>query len=136
MKILPTLAACALAVAGATACLPDPPPPPPPPVVSLAPPHCGQTINDHVLIVLTTDQAACPAAPNQRRIVVDEDCAPLMGGNNYADDCVRGNMAQKPGRALYGPVIARRGSFVAGDSGMTFIASDYWAPAPYTGGTR
>jgi len=126
------------ALASLMACDPIPapaPPPPPPPVVSAA--QCGQTINDHVIVTTVADAPRCPAAVGQRRIVVDEPCGPLMPGTIWADDCMRGNMTQRPGRALFGPVIARRGSFLAGDTAVTFIASDYWAPAPFTqGGAR
>lgn len=91
--------------------------------------YCGQTADGSAVVVLASMSANCPAAPGQKRIVVDELCGPIMQGTNVTDDCYRGTLAQVGGRLLYGPVIVRWGSFnQPGDVREVLVASDGTAP--------
>lgn len=113
-----TFVASAVAAATFTAAACGPPPPPPPVVID--PAKCGQTQDGKAMVTLAVNAGLCTRNPNQKLVIVYQDCGPLMAGSNTVDDCWRGNVPGIPS-----PDNFRLG-FIQANNGqaINFVASD------------
>jgi len=110
-----TIGATVAITGAAVACVP----PAPPPVLN-DPAKCGQTQDGRAIVTLAANVSLCTRGPNQKMVIVFQDCGPLMAGSNALDDCWRGNIPGIPS-----PDNFRLGFIQAnGGQAINFVASD------------